>query len=455
MRRVAGLAALALGCSHTVTPPGTPPAPLDCTAELSPLVQTVVNLSWTAPEGSRSYAELWDDAGYRARTWTVEGAAVRLPLVGVPADTVLHWRGVSQVDGGTSLCSGDTRTGTIPDDIPAFFVDVDAREPQSPEGFLLGAYYNLLAPRPYFVVMNRAGQVVWYAYGDPQTLSPDIQLAHLGGGLLYDRFAWTEGLSASEVRRIALDGTPLETLDTPEGHHMFAQLPDGGIAYNAGDAREITDPVTGAPATWHGDAIVERAPDGTRRTVFSVWDWMEPAPNGRSDDVSLYGGVDWTHGNALKYDATADTYLLSLGNPGDVWHIDRATGEPRAVWGADGLPADPVFDYPHDPTLLDDDTRLTMFMTDPATGLAGAIAYDVAPEGLTEAWRHGFDRASDYLGQVTRLANGNTFINFAARGELMEVTPAGEVVWQGSTGTNGTATGQFRWFSGFYDLPPG
>ena len=41
--------------------------------------------------------------------------------------------------------------------------------------------------------------------GRPTGRSP---IAEAGGGVLYDRFAWTEGLSESQIRRIALDGTP-------------------------------------------------------------------------------------------------------------------------------------------------------------------------------------------------------------------------------------------------------
>lgn len=455
---LASLASLATGCT---APQGnlSIPEPILCAA--TPSDNGVVTLSWTAPAGSTSWATFHDDAnedaGYGDTTWTVSDREVTLPLLGVPVGERVFWEGTSEVDGQVSTCTGQTFaaqmtaevTAQLPADLPVFTVDIHAPDIESADRFFLGAYYDFFAPMPYFVVLNRQGQVVWYARGEPGTLSPDIQFSRDGNGILYNRFSWTEGLAASQIRRIAHDGTPLETLETPNAHHMYAQLPDGVITYTAGDARDITDPEAGTTETWHGDAIVERAADGTAREVFSTWDWLTPEPNAHTDDISIYGGVDWTHGNAIKFDETTQSYLLSLAHPGDVLRIDRATGTPLDVWGPDGLPASPAFDYPHDPTLIDP-THLLMFMTDAATTFSGAIEYTLDAEGLHELWRRGFTEHADYLGQATRLENGNTFVNYGALGVLEEVTPDGAVAWHGTTGENGSATGQFRPFQSFY-----
>ena len=442
------LAWLSGGCQAN-PPHTTSPEPIICEATIAETGGAVVTLSWSAPAGSTSWAELHDDAGYEDTTWTVQDRDVSLPLLGAPAGSRVGWTGYSEVDGRVSICTGETVTDEVPEDFPVFTVDIDQPAQESNARFLLGAYYNLFAPMPYFVVLNRRGEVVWYARGEPRTLSPDIQFSRDGNGVLYNQFSWTEGLSASKIQRIAYDGTPLETIATPNGHHMFAQLPEGVISYNAGDARDVTDPETGATEVWHGDAIVERAADGTTRTVYSTWDWMTPAPNAHTDEVSIYGGVDWTHGNALKYNETDQSYVLSLANPGDVLKIDRTTGAPLALWGMDGLPATPAFDYPHDPTLLDA-THLLMFMTDAESTYSGAIEYTIDEQGLHERWRSGFTSHSDYLGQATRLENGDTFVNYAALGTLEEVAPDGTVVWHGTTGEDGSPTGQFRLFQSFY-----
>ena len=162
--------------------------------------------------------------------------------------------------------------------------------------------------------------------------------------------------------------------------------------------------------------------------------------------------MDWTHGNALKYNNADDTWLLSLAHTQNVLIIDRATGAPTATWGVDGVPATPPLDLQHDPTLLDD-THLLMFMTDPDTSLSGAIEYEIGADQLTEVWRRGFEAHSDFLGQATRLENGNTLVNYGEQGVIEEVTPDGGVAWHGST--NGASpTGQFRLVDSLYPPAP-
>lgn len=448
--RIPVLAAALLGCRHpgSDTHPGTAPR-IDCEAALSLVTRTVVNVTWTAPEGSRSWVEFGIDGSDTTHTDTVSDSAVILPLVGFPGGSTLTWRGVSELDGVQSTCSGETVTGTVPVEFPVFTVDVDTRAGQEDLPFILGAYYNLFAPMPYFVVLNRGGEIVWYAVGEATTLSPDIQFSLDGNGILYNVFPLVEGLEASTIHRIALDGTPLQVIPTFNAHHMFEQLPDGTLAFQQLDGREYTDPETGLTQTWYGDAIAEVPLDGEATTVFSVWDWLVPGENAHTADPSIYGGVDWTHGNALKYHEPANTWFLSLAHLQDVVTIDRTTRSPVATIGLDGTQAVPPFDLQHDPTQLENGNVL-MFSTDPDTLHSGAIEYRDDGDQLTEVWRRGFDAHTDYLGQATRLANGNTFVTYGSQGVMEEVDPEGVVVWHGSTGEGGSATGQFRPFASFY-----
>jgi hypothetical protein len=176
---------------------------------------------------------------------------------------------------------------------------------------------------------------------------------------------------------------------------------------------------------------------------------MDPVENTHTSEPSIYGGVDWTHGNALKYNEQANTWFLSLAHLQDVVTIDRATGRPIGTIGLDGTPAVPPFDLQHDPTQLENGNVL-MFSTDPDTLNSGAIEYRDDGDQLTEVWRRGFDAHTDYLGQATRLANGNTFVTYGSQGVMEEVDAEGVVVWHGSTGEGGSATGQFRPFGSFY-----
>jgi hypothetical protein len=246
-----------------------------------------------------------------------------------------------------------------------------------------------------------------------------------------------------------MSGREISRVAAPEMHHMFTQLPDGTLAFQQLDIRRYA--LDGEPETdWVGDAIAEIAPGGEAETVFSVWDAIEPSRNDHMDGPGLYPGLDWTHGNQIRYDASAGTYLLSLGHAADVLMIDRASYQVNEIWGRDGMAAEPAFDHQHDPNWLADG-HLLMFMT--SDDRSGAVEYAREGDTLVEVWRHGFEDQSMALGQARRLSNGNTFVNFGSGQEMREVAPDGEILWALATDDPGLNTpffGQFYLVSDLY-----
>ena len=218
-------------------------------------------------------------------------------------------------------------------------------------------------------------------------------------------------------------------------HVALAQLPDGTIAWQQFDVREGTDPSTGETESLVGDAIAELSPDGTVRTVFSAWDWVDVAHNRFMDLPSLYPqGVDWTHGNALKYLPEQDGYLLSLGNAGVVLQVDRTTDTPWQIVGNAGVPvaddSNPL-EHQHDPTWLSDD-RLLVFDSHFSTYSSGAVEYALQDGALHEVWRHGFQDGSFalLLGQALRQDDGSTLVNYGSAGVLEQVDADDRVQWR-------------------------
>lgn len=78
-----------------------------------------------------------------------------------------------------------------------------------------------------------------------------------------------------------------------------------------------------------GDAIGERAPDGTFRTVYRTWD----DPTLAASEAEIQDG-QLTHANALEVDEAAGAYVLNLAVPQLLVRVDRATGLP--AWHAHG-----------------------------------------------------------------------------------------------------------------------
>jgi hypothetical protein len=185
---------------------------------------------------------------------------------------------------------------------------------------------------------------------------------------------------------------------------------------------------------------------------------------------------DWTHFNAVAYNAALDQVIVSLRNFSEIWVIDHSTTTKEAAgrtggrsgkggdllyrWGNPqayrrGMAADRQLFGQHDvhwiPAGRPGAGRLLLFnngdgRTDGRYSSADEIVppadasgrYTLQPNG-----RYGPDRASwsytapnrtDFfsfnISGATRLPNGNTLICAGAPGITFEVTPDGRVVWQ-------------------------
>ena len=447
--RVAHLLTVALGCE-----PGALKTPLRCEAEVDLVVGTVLHVRWTAPDGGLSRVTFQADDTVTLQTPPQEGDSPDFLLVGMPGDTDVTWTGVTERDGELQSCTGVTRTAPIPPELPTveLVVASDAMSP-SP-AFFLGVTYNA-SGQSAVVALDRLGRVVWYAPTDLAGVSIQAERSRDGRGVIYNHVARSERGDEASVRWVTLDGTLVEVRDTPAAHHMFAQLPDDRIAFQQLDVKEIYNPELGASETWVGDAIAEVDADGTVTPIFSTWDWLEPTANDRMETYSTVDGLDWTHGNALKYDGERETYLLSLGHAADVIELSRATGAPLRILGADGytVAEGAEFYFQHDPTLLDA-THLTLHNHDPVTHEVTAVEYSIDDhtQTLTPVWSYASGRSSSFLGQVRRLETGNTWINYGQGAVLQEITPDGEVVWELAS-TDGLPFGQLELLDSLYTTP--
>lgn len=421
-----------------------------CSAALSPAISLVIGVDWTPTSTGESYIEYGETEDYGQRTPSTADPEVHLALLGNPPDTNIYWRAVTEGANGREECLGVTRTGILPADLPVIHVTTDERADQSEEKYFLGGFFTPNGTMTRMLALRRDGEVVWYYQGNDNGTTVDLHYDVTGRGLIYNVFDRSVmGSEDNTIRLISLSGEPLESWDTPLAQHMFTQLPDGTLTYQAIDTRPYTEP-DGTTADWVGDALVEVAPTGERKTIFSTWDWLPPRRNIRMTERGLYDGLDWTHGNFVHYEVDRDRYMLSLGHADDVMHVSRE-GEMSDLFGADGQPAEPIFEYQHNPVWLDD-THLLMFMTNPSG--SGAIEYERGDDDvLQEVWQYGFKKTSFALGQAIRLKNGNILVNFGAMNTLQEVTPSGTVVWQANgTGSGPTSSlfGQFQAISDLY-----
>ena len=420
------------GCVH----------PLECTVADVP-TEPIVRVSW--PEGAAPAAIDYQTA---EQTWStpVDATATDVDLFGVPPETALSYTLVDAT--GEALCSGDATTQASVA-VPAFEVTV-SEDAASPEPYLLGSWIDAPGKQLLFV-LDRAGRFVWtdttLQATDPALMTIDVLPSSVGGGILANAFIGAPTTADDYIRRLSVDDEQLERIDTPSAHHVFVELADGTLAYPAVDIRHANDPITHEDEPIVGDQIVEQAPDGTLRVVWSSWDGDVPLVESPGWSGSFYvAGPDWTHANSMFYQPETDSYLLSLGHLQTILDIDRNTGKVLRSYGRYG-------DYPvengsinfwlqHDVRYTDaSHTSLTMFATrDAPMHSSGALEYRIDEDShrLVQTWSYGFDPdlglICGALGQALPLSNGDVLVSWSQIPQITEVDRAGHVVWslQGS-----------------------
>lgn len=278
------------------------------------------------------------------------------------------------------------------------------------------------------LVLDAEGRPVWwYTLDDADrvlTVEPDVE----GAGFWLGVPPPAEALDAGRVVHVGLDGTVEEPLAAAGFNHDLAPLPDGAVAINRFDAREVDgEEVLGA-------AIVELDRDGGERVVFTTWDALDPAAEGRVRR-------DWVHANYLRHDAEDESYLFGLRNVGTILKVDRATGE--VVWAlggaTDGFGTNPeaLFATQHGFDLQGG--RLAVYGNTWDTLRRGnavvEYALDPAAGAAPEVWRHAHVPAlyETAYGDVRRLADGSRLVAWGAAGVLERVTEDHQVTWSVAT----------------------
>ncbi len=380
-----------------------------------------VELSWT--ESGWSGALVYGYAQDLSRTAEVlsSGDVHTAVLTGLPALETIYY----QLTIGGQECADVFTTNNLDPSLPgltvALYDPAEAGSWQQLAGVAMGE-------SPALFVIDRFGNWLWEYPHDPDLISSAVALD--GREVLYNTFSQDRTNDVGEVHRLTLEGEVLDDVRTEGAHHVFAMLPDGAIAYPSIDVREWINPKTGEKESVVGDRLMEISTDGVVREVFNIWDHEEPVEHDAWDSGFYPQGADWTHANAVNYDATRDSYLFSLAHMNVIYEIDRTTGEPMHRFSQDWVVSGSrVFEFQHDPNWTEDGTLLMVSYTD-TESVAVEYAVDESADTLTEVWSYARDKdGTPLLGQARRLEGGNTFINYGGHGAMREVTPAGSLVW--------------------------
>lgn len=352
---------------------------------------------------------------------------------------------------GDLVDSGDTAEPLVlPSWVPGFTFTADA--PEAGEGGVL-VVPLIMALGGGIVVFDEAANVIWAYPQDDVGLGVDALRAHFsldGAAVLFNSNAVSVD-SLSHVLRVPLDGSPPTDVGITGGHTDFVEYTPGGYAALAGDIRLYGE------RKIMGDTIVERAPDGTERVVWSVFDDFEPNLDRTYSSYYVPDPAveDWSHVNGISYSEADDAYYVSMTFNNGIAKIDRVSG--TMDWYV-GDPMGGDFENPDGDVLLGlphsaervDGGLLAFSRGDPFDPHRCSEAVELAlDEGTHEVRRVWSYRSPDcllvtFLGGAERLPGGNTVITWSSSGQIDEVTPDGRVTRRINTAV-GTAFGASSW----------
>ncbi len=416
---------------------------LEVEASVNPTIATVIEVSWTTDQPGTSYVEYGLSESYGMTTPTSSEATTdhQFTLLGLPPLTTVYYRAVTDMDGAEADATGVIDTNGLPADLLGFNVDINDASLRSSESFILGPIVGLAST---LYVVDREGEYLWYYSlgedeGEDTLWAFDVQFKQGTNHILHNLFTpnYNEEDSFSVIRELSLSGEIIDEIDTPNGHHAFTQLPNGGIAYIRTVEEEWYDKDFDEYVTVMGDAIAIVEPGEDPYDLYTTWDGdIEPKKH-ENWEANIYSdSKDWTHGNRLDYYEDTDTFLFSLGFADIVLEVDGTSGELLRQFGGEGgyefADGTTPIKFQHDPSWT---TEGTLLMTcavgfGPKEEVLGVeYVVDDASETLEEVWSYGDGLNAIAEGLARDMPNGNRLINWGASGVMREVTQDGETAW--------------------------
>jgi hypothetical protein len=341
---------------------------------------------------------------------TTYGTRVRVDLAAPEYRTVLlgmkpsqnyHFRVEVETPNGTYLSEDRVlATGPAAPAVVSRFEVLDAAQHQ--RGFLMGSYWRAQATSTIFI-LDADGELVW----SMKAPIPGVARATFSAD---GKSLWIVSTNNSGLPlwRMTPDGLTVESYSDAIGSHDITAVEGDLMAFIEYGEDDC-------------DSVFEIDLSGNLVEVFELSDYL-------SEGVLLA-----CHGNALRYVAEIDSYVLSSLLE-DVFVIPRdgsavtrlSTIVPggNASWGG----------TQHGVHLLGD--SLLIFANDEGNpeggfqsgGPSTAIEYSLI-DG-SELWRYESALYTANLGDVQRLAGGNTLITYSNEQIIREVTPTGSIVFE-------------------------
>lgn len=397
---------------------------LDVTAEISEYVHTVVIVRWTTAEATVGRVEFGRDESYgQVTNLTASGTEHEVLLLGMTADTEVHFRVLAGVD-GSELPTRDysITTLSLPSGMPQAIVSGEVTDQWA---YQVVPFQGSVK---YVTILDTLGNVIWYYQPATDGVLMKSVLTHDRKAVLLGNAGAEGRVDLSQLEWISLDGSTVTTVAAPQFDHDLIELPDGTVGMIS------VETITRDDGTfWSADRIVEYAPDGTFTEIFNAWDQLDP------EGLGFELRSNWTHANGIEYSATDDSYYLSMKEIGSLAKIPRSTGVPD--WILNGvfnefefLDGAEVGAMQHQFEVLGEGHLLLFDNGPPERGYSRAVEWQLDTDAMTATQLWEYVRVPPiYIyakGDVHRFADESTQVTWSTSGEIQLVDTSGSLLWQ-------------------------
>jgi hypothetical protein len=416
-------------CSITVT-----------TKSLSTVIPTVGIVEWSTdlPGMTEASIEFGLDTNYgMTAPVDLKEPSYRTLILGMKAGGMTyHFRVVAKA--GDTVCTGGDNalppTGDPPTSLPKLSI-TPAQADGLDGSFLvfetLKQTFGAGVPDSPVYIIDGDGDFVWWY---TNTGIVDVGRARQS----YDgKYMWIASVNVlsnfNRIIRVKMDGTDEQdfTEDFAQLNHDFAVREDETIAFIAYGSN-------------NGDDIKERAPDGTVTTIIN--------------SVTALGTSE-AHCDAIHYDRNDDTIVVSELHSSSIFKVTRDTKQMVWLMSSENPNATVTglsWTNQHGMHIIDP-THLLFFNnnTGPnATAIEAELSISNGTGTAKQVWSYASNLTVQILGDVQRLDNGNTLINFSTAGEIREVGPSGTVLQTIKNTGSGNLFGFSEKRKSLYGPPP-
>lgn len=456
---------LVAGCSDDDAPtaPETgPPSIADVSVAANPHNNLSTMVSFQASRADSVRILYGEPGGDRSATprYAATGAPQRIAVLGLRPVTL--YEHVVEVVSGDDVVTSEPVTlesGDLPD-LLANHIEIEITG-DPPEGYVVTNIRNGPDER-FLILFDETGRIVWYRQfeflvGFGQQLPNGNLAAFVGSSQGFQpTYGYYEEISpGGEVVRRHQATAPLYT----DCHELLlTPRADGHAVHLYSYTLRVVDMTVfdGLPdALIGGHQILRFSPDGVIEFSWNAWDhfsvldWIE-LPESRRQAPN----ADFDHPNSLALDLDGH-YIASFRDLAEITKIHAQTGD--LIWRFGGVNNeftildDPLdgFNGQHSVRVMANGNLLLFdngLRHDPPESRAVEYALDTDLMTATMVWeyRHAPPVYTAFTGGVERRTNGNTVVQFAATGFMVEVDLQGQVVWTGTVTSAGESVALYR-----------